>query len=111
MASLSSIDPTSVSSLAYLRAQITGDDKELRDIIRTVRTPKASTPRARRSKQSEVDEENERALVHYEQMARLLPVDEVWQNNKFTKNWGSTKPGALHHFHPRSTAPRPARVH
>ncbi|KAJ4351444.1 DNA-directed DNA polymerase gamma mip1 [Didymosphaeria variabile] len=109
MASLAGVDPTSVSSIAYLKAQITGDDKELKDIMRTVRMP--AKPRSRRSKKEEDDEENERAVLHYEQMAQLLPVDEIWQNNKFTKKWSSTRPGTLHHFHPRSTAPRPARAH
>ena len=109
MASLAGVDPTSVESIAYLKAQITGDDQELKEIMRTLRTP--AKPRTRKAKGKEDDEENEQALRHYEQMARLLPVDQVWQNNG-TKKWGSaTKPGTFHHFHPRSTAPRPARVH
>lgn len=110
MAALSGTDVTSISSLAYLKAQITGDDAELKEVMRTVRMP--TKPRTRQSRKEEDDEENLQALRHYEQMARLLPVDEVWQNNKFTKNWGpTTKPGTFHHFHPRSTTPRPARVH
>jgi DNA polymerase gamma 1 len=109
MASLAGVDPTSVESIAYLRAQITGDDQELKEIMGTLRTP--AKPRARRAKAEEDEEENEQALRHYEQMARLLPVDQVWQNNG-TKKWGSaTKPGTFHHFHPRSTPSRPARVH
>lgn len=109
MASLAGVDPTSVESIAYLRAQITGDDQELKEIMRTLRTP--AKPRARRTKAEEDEEENEQVLRHYEQMARLLPVDQVWQNNG-TKKWGSaTKPGTFHHFHPRSTPSRPARVH
>ena len=112
MTALEGSDPTSISSLAYLKAQITGDDKELRDIIRTVRTPPSSSTgsRGRRSKKDEEDEETNHNVLHYEQMARLMPVDEVWQNNKFTKNWGSTRPGTWHNIHPRSTPSRIARV-
>lgn len=112
MAALDGTDSTSIASLAYLRAQITGDDKELREITKTIRAPVPRTPRTRSrgSKSCAEDEEAERSMHHYQQMAHLLPVEEVWQANKFTKNWGHTKPGTWHHMHPRSTPHRPVRV-
>lgn len=112
MKALEGTDMTSISSLAYIKAQITGDDKELREVMRTIRTPSSSTTasRGRRSKKMEEDEETDQNVLHYEQMARLMPVDEVWQNSKLTKSWGTTRPGTWHNIHPRSTAPRNARV-
>jgi DNA polymerase gamma 1 len=111
MTALEGADPTSATSLAYLRSQITSDDKELLEIMRTVRPPK--TPASRKKSKNEDDEENEMLMNHHEQMARLLPVDEVFKENKFSKHCGSTggnatKPGTFHHIHPRSMQPRPA---
>jgi len=117
MVSLEGSDPTSIASLAYVKAQITSDDSELREVVRTMRPPRAtttSTTRSKRSKQSEEDEEIQRALHHYQQMPQLRPVDDYWQNVPLAKTWGNhsgTKPGTFHHMHPRSTAGRPVRAH
>jgi DNA polymerase gamma 1 len=100
--------PTSPSALAYVKAQITADDKELRDIMKTVREPKPrGTGGGRRSsnpKQSmaEDDEGNEmeRSLQHYQQMAKLLPVDDLWPGHQ--RSWvrsGSSRNGAAN-WHP-----------
>ncbi|KAF2470207.1 DNA polymeras-like protein gamma [Lindgomyces ingoldianus] len=103
MTALEGDSPTSIASLAYLRAQITGDDKELREIMKTVRAPRS--PNSRRSKQSkEDDEEIERSMLHYEQTAHLLPVDEPWTQNRFTKNWESTRSSSWHHLHGRGSS-------
>ncbi|PVH93731.1 DNA polymeras-like protein gamma [Periconia macrospinosa] len=119
MAALEGVDPTSIASLAYVKSQITADDKELRDITRALRPPTTSRSKRRSSSNAndefgfDDEDENERILEHYQQMARLLPVDEVWRGNKFTKNWGPASKGAHNHHwqqHPRSTGSRPARV-
>ncbi|KAF2122658.1 DNA polymerase family A-domain-containing protein [Lophiotrema nucula] len=77
-------DSTSPQNLAYLKAQITSDDKELRDIMKIVRPPRAPTTSRRSKKGSEEDDEEiERSVHHYEQMAKLLPVDEPWTPNRW----------------------------
>ncbi|KAH7355978.1 DNA polymerase-like protein gamma [Pyrenochaeta sp. MPI-SDFR-AT-0127] len=124
MATLGGSDLTSTASLAYLKAQISSDDKELRDILKPLRGPRA--PSTRRSKASSATEEVENEeeeisqnILHYQQMAQLFPVDNLWgevykrAGNTGTKS-GAGKPNAglwhQHHIHPRSTAPRTARV-
>lgn len=123
MATLDGSDVTSIASLAYLKAQISSDDKELREIVKPLRGPRA--PSTRRSKASSAidDAENEEEIshniLHYQQMAKLFPVDDLWgEVYKHAGNNG-TKPGAgrpstglwhHHHIHPKSTVPRTARV-
>jgi len=88
---------TSAPSLAYLKAQITADDKELRDIVRDSRPPKAYTPR--KTKKSAEDN----AMEHWmnsrsfqEQSARLMPVDEPWTAHKFSKSWDGKRNAGWH---------------
>ncbi|PSN59410.1 DNA polymeras-like protein gamma [Corynespora cassiicola Philippines] len=122
MTALEGSDPTSPPALAYLRAQVTGDDKELRDILRGIRAPRApstmttttttttrtTTKKTTAAQRREEDEMIRDSLVNYQQVAHLLPVHEPWKSNKFTKSWDhQAKPGAWHHMHPRSTTPRP----
>ncbi|KAF2740108.1 hypothetical protein EJ04DRAFT_559134 [Polyplosphaeria fusca] len=95
-------DAASTQSLAYLKAQITADDKELRDIMKTVRPPRA--PTSRRSKQIDEEDENERSIQHYEQMARLLPVEQPWTPNRWSGGWERGKQANWHHLHGRGSA-------
>jgi DNA polymerase gamma 1 len=111
MQSLEGNTPTAPSALAYLKAQITGDDKELREITKTVRE-KTFTPRTRRSKRSmaeEEDDENDMTMRHYEQMAKLLPVsDDTWADryNKHWQNTGRRAPSVYHHLQGHRNSPR-----
>ncbi|KAF2658664.1 DNA polymeras-like protein gamma [Lophiostoma macrostomum CBS 122681] len=110
MTALEGDGPTTLPSLAYLKAQITGDDQELRDVLKTIRAPRA--PVSRRSKGTEQDEEAQAEMHHYRQMAKLLPVDEPWVD-KYKKHWdktGSARSGiAYQHLHGHRNSP-PARV-
>ncbi|KAF2867805.1 DNA polymeras-like protein gamma [Massariosphaeria phaeospora] len=89
MTALEADDPTSGAALAYLKAQICSDDRELRDVLRAVRPPAPPTkPLSRGSSSSsssyttnEYGESEEERNIHYQQMARLLPVDEIWAGN------------------------------
>lgn len=110
MEALEGEDPTSIAALAYLKAQISSDDKELRDILKTVRAPRSpSTGRSKRA-QEEDDEDIEQSIMHYQQMAKLLPVDEPWAD-KFKKSWERTGKisgkgmGAWQHLHGHRNAP------
>ncbi|KAF2199740.1 hypothetical protein GQ43DRAFT_482183 [Delitschia confertaspora ATCC 74209] len=85
MSTLNSASALSPTALAYLKAQITGDDKELREIMKDVRPPRA--PVSRKSKMSKEDIEIQRSMLNYQQMPHLLPVDEPWTANRFTKQW------------------------
>lgn len=112
MTTLSGPDPTSPSALAYLKAQISSSDKELRDILKPLQKPRA--PAKRKSKAEEVLEEVEheeevigRNVLHYQQMAQLMPVDQLWGAGAAKKKEGVWN---YHQVHPRSTAPRVARV-
>ena len=126
MASLSGADPTSSESLAYLKAQISSDDRELREALKLLK-PSASVPskvRKMRSKASEVDymddfeEDVSQSVQHYQQMAQLLPVDDLWREvyKKADKAGKGGKKGSLvgrgpgvygqWNVHPRSTGPR-----
>jgi DNA polymerase gamma 1 len=108
MASLGDSDATSPSSLAYIKAQISSSDKELRDIVKPLSGPRA--PRKRKSKAEEMvdDVENEeeeisQTLLRYEQMARLIPVDTTWSGHGNSGIWNH------HQIHPRSVG-RAARA-
>jgi DNA polymerase gamma 1 len=109
MTALEGDGPLTIPSLAYLKAQITGDDKELREVLKTIRAPRA--PGSRKSKQSQEDEEMQLAVHHYEQMAKLLPIDVPWAD-KLKNHWnktGSARSGiAYHHLHGHRNSP-PAR--
>lgn len=79
--------PTSPSAIAYVKAQITADDKELREIMKTVREPRprntsSGTTRRSSNKKSSMadetdDEEMDRTVHHYQQMAMMHSVDEI----------------------------------
>lgn len=111
MQALEGASPTSPSSLAYLKAQITSDDKELREIMKTVREPRTRSSTSRKSKQAaEDDYEVERSIHHYQQMAKLLPVDDVagaWADRY--KKWQTGNPRPWTHLHGHRNAP-PGRV-
>jgi DNA polymerase gamma 1 len=89
MEALESSLPTSTASLAYLKAQITSDDKELRDILRAVQPPRAPAVRRSTKEQHKEDEDDMMASLRggWQQMAHLMPVDEPYQN---TKSWGQS---------------------
>jgi DNA polymerase gamma 1 len=109
--------PTSQSALAYVKAQITGDDKELREILKTVREPRprgtgaTGTRRSKRSIAEEEDDEDvDRTVYHYQQMAKLLPVDDLWPDD-FKKPWGKSagaRNGAA--WHPMHRSSQPTRI-
>ncbi|KAF1849220.1 DNA polymeras-like protein gamma [Cucurbitaria berberidis CBS 394.84] len=124
MTTLEGADPTSTTALAYLKAQISSDDKELRDILKPLRGPRAPSTRGSKASVDAEEAENEEEeishnILHYQQMAQLLPVEDLWgevykrAGNKSTlKGTGRASTGMWHHhhIHPRSTAPRTARV-
>ncbi|OCK81353.1 hypothetical protein K432DRAFT_425028 [Lepidopterella palustris CBS 459.81] len=102
-------DSTSATSLAYLKAQITADDKELRDILKEIRPPRE--PTSRKSKQWDEDKEMAIHRYHQHQTAHLLAVNGPWSGNRFTKNWEgkrSSWPQLNGHGHGHGTPPRSA---
>jgi DNA polymerase gamma 1 len=103
MEALEGDSPTSPASLAYLKAQITGDDKELREILKTVRPPRAPTTQRSKKERDDEDEENINASFggDWQQMAQLMAVDEPWTNTKYAKSWGQVKTDGWNH--PMST--------
>ncbi|KAH8722604.1 DNA polymerase-like protein gamma [Phaeosphaeriaceae sp. PMI808] len=122
LSSLSNADPTSPFALAYLKAQISSDDKELREIMRPLRAPpvrRKAVGGGGRSSSSipafEADEEDERILqsvAHYEQMARLVPV-EVWRegSGRGNGNGSGGRDGVWSHYHAHGrSVGRAARV-
>ncbi|KAI9695834.1 MAG: DNA-directed DNA polymerase gamma mip1 [Bogoriella megaspora] len=78
------------SNIAYLKAQITDDDKELREIIKDVKPAAPTRTATSRSRKGKKDEVAESAPVHYQQTANLLPVDE-WAGQKYRSNWDTAK--------------------
>ncbi|KAF3048435.1 DNA-directed DNA polymerase gamma mip1 [Didymella keratinophila] len=125
MASLGGANPTSPEALAYLKAQISSDDKELRDALKMLKPSIPSTPTAKsrkpRSKSQDEfeedmgEEEISQSVQHYQQMAQLLPVDDLWREvykkaDKAGKGKKSAKSGpglyGQWNVHPRSTGPR-----
>lgn len=90
MAALEGANPTAHPALAYIKAQITGDDKELREIMKTL--PRSTPTNSRKSKVvTELDdEEAERYLRHHEQVAKLLAEDEPI-SERLTKQWESAQ--------------------
>lgn len=95
---MASLDGSSSTNLTYLKAQITGNDKELREIMKDVRQPRQGTSRKSKTA-SEEDDEIERAMMHRpEQMVRLLPVHEPWTAHRVSKGWDNKKAGGWHHL-------------
>ncbi|OCL15131.1 hypothetical protein AOQ84DRAFT_384239 [Glonium stellatum] len=84
---MASIDDTSTSpmGLAYLKAQITANDQELREIMKETRPPKEVA--SKKIQQSQQALEREGAHRHYHpQSAKMLPVAESWTPHRFAKN-------------------------
>ncbi|KAF2015105.1 DNA polymeras-like protein gamma [Aaosphaeria arxii CBS 175.79] len=107
MAALEESSPNTSTALAYLKAQITEDDKELREVMKTVRPARTRSSTTRKSKRSAEDEEIENSILHYQQMAKLLPVDEPW-GEKINKQWersGLNKKGQWHTLHGHRNSP------
>tara|TARA_R110002003_G_scaffold171_18_gene14063 strand:- start:34154 stop:36787 length:2634 start_codon:yes stop_codon:yes gene_type:complete len=128
MTTLEGADPTSPTALAYLKAQISSTDKELRDVMKPLRGPRAPVQRRSKTKDvlDEVENEQEEIsqnILHYQQMARLMPVNDMWgevykragsvgASANRGRNGAGRSTGLWHHHavHPRSTAPRTARA-
>ncbi|XPT01957.1 DNA-directed DNA polymerase [Ascochyta lentis] len=120
MASLGGANPTSPENLAYLQAQISSSDKELRDALKLIRpSPPSTKPRKSRSDMDldapHDDDEIAQTVQHYQQMAQLLPVDDLWREvykkaDKAGKGGRGTRGGpglyGQWNVHPRSTGPR-----
>lgn len=111
MSTLGDSDATSASALAYIKAQISSSDKELREIVKPLYGPRA--PAKNKSKAAQVvddmegeEEEIGQTLLRYEQMARLMPIDTPWSRN----GGGNMGVWNHHQVHPRSTGPRAARA-
>lgn len=84
---LSGSDMTSPLALAYIKAQISSSDEELREIMRPFRaTP---TPRSKTANEVEEIEKEEQYIAqklrHYEQVTQCLPVDD-WRPYKPSSN-------------------------
>jgi DNA polymerase gamma 1 len=97
MQALNSNALDSVSALAYLKAQVTNDDAELRDVLKTVKEPRqprstSTATRKPRDGKASVDREGQdedewhSLRRHNEQMAKLLPVgaEDSWE-----RKWGA----------------------
>jgi DNA polymerase gamma 1 len=82
--------------LLYLRAQITADDKELRQIIKEKDAieDKVTQRKMRKALGSSGSSSVAKDRPHYHpQTPNLLPVDELWNphGRSFAKNWEGTK--------------------
>lgn len=79
---MSNTDPTSELALAYLRAQISQSEAELRSAMKPLRAPVARKSKAKVSesnKKEEEEEEIERAVRHF---------DEAWFGDGNESGWG-----------------------
>ncbi|KAL9086490.1 MAG: hypothetical protein Q9165_007106 [Trypethelium subeluteriae] len=77
------------SDLLYLRAQVTNDDKEFREILKELKPPSAPRKSSARVK-GQQDPEFQAKPLHYQQTAALLPVDE-WAGQKTHHPWERAK--------------------
>lgn len=78
MRTLEGSNTTSPTALAYLKAQISSDDNELRDICKPLRATPVRKGKTNEGQDKDVaaeQEDIEKSVRHYEQMARLLPTD------------------------------------
>lgn len=114
-------------AMLYLKAQISSDDAELRDILKPMRTPRSPPlPRSKtdpKTKTAEPDEvDTTQSVPHHQDTTRLLPVDveALWGdlykragtgNAAKEKGRGPTT-GVWGHYavHPRSTVGKGLRV-
>jgi DNA polymerase gamma 1 len=121
MRSLASTDVTSPLSLAYIQAQVSSTDKELRDAMKPLyktRTPAKPRTKAQKAvEEMEIEQEEINANVkHYHQLAQSLPaVENIWhQVHAHATSAGKVKAKEgtwnYHHVHPRSSAPRAVRA-
>ncbi|KAF2710137.1 DNA polymeras-like protein gamma [Pleomassaria siparia CBS 279.74] len=111
LTALEGADPTSPNSLAYLKAQITGDDNELREILKQVRPAKAPVTRRWKETSDKYDGvaaaatkpnfSNFSNFSAFQQIAHLMPVDDSWQGSKYTKSWEKSGSHGWHHLPPR----------
>jgi DNA polymerase gamma 1 len=121
MNTLGDANPTSPVSLAYLKAQISSDDKELRDILKPLYKRPVPKPRSKAAQVLQEAEDEEEAInanvQHYQQMAQTIPVDDAWR--EMYKRVGSmggkgvkVNPGVWHYHqvHPRSSGPRAVKA-
>lgn len=110
--------------MAYLKAQISSSDQELRDILKPLRATPA--PRSAANKKSatkaekeveEIEQESrsiQTEVRHCEQMAPCLPVEDAWREvyrragSGTKKEWWQSGVGS--HTHPRSSVVRSVRV-
>ncbi|KAJ9618971.1 DNA-directed DNA polymerase gamma mip1 [Taxawa tesnikishii (nom. ined.)] len=80
--------------LAYLRAQVTGDDAELRRIIKDMKPPAAAAKKASSgegtSRTKGKARNKEASPTDYMQSPDLLEVDVPWQRSRFVKDWRRT---------------------
>jgi DNA polymerase gamma 1 len=122
MAALRGADPTAPEALAYLKAQISSDDKELRDALKMLKPSTPPAPKTRKARSKSQDEyeddlsasEISQSVQHYQQMAQLLPVDDLWREvykkaDKVGKGKSKKSGPGLYgqwNVHPRSTGPR-----
>jgi DNA polymerase gamma 1 len=121
MTTLSSTDVMSPASIAYIHAQISSTDKELRDVLKPLYKPRAA-PKPRSKMQKETpeaeyeEEEISHNVAHYQALAQMMPVENAW--HKVYERAGNVgkKPSSnegvwnQYQFHPRSTGPRTARA-
>ncbi|KAF2758300.1 DNA polymerase gamma [Pseudovirgaria hyperparasitica] len=72
------------NSLAFLKAQTTSDDKELRDIVKQVQPPRAI--------RKNVEKRTETSRPHYHpQQAKMKQVDEAWTMRRYAQKWEPKK--------------------
>ena len=76
----------------YLRAQVTNDDKEFRDILKELKPPSAPKRTATKAKkgQGRQSDNSQTRPLPYQQTVNLLPVDE-WGGQKFHRPWDEAK--------------------
>jgi DNA polymerase gamma 1 len=120
-------DPT---AMAYLKAQISSSDQELRDILRPLRaTPAPRSTGSKKTKSTaekevaDIEQENreiQREVRHYEQMAKQLNTQDPWREVVRRVNAGTGVKGkgkstgvwwqAGYTQHPRSSGARSVRA-
>jgi DNA polymerase gamma 1 len=116
MNALSGFNATSPNSIAYIKAQISSSDQELREALRPLRAPPVRKTKAQLEVEHAENEKQqiERNLKHYEQIMQDMPNSLSWNHYHRRVNNGSgrSKPEWLQsqYTHPRSTGPRAANV-
>jgi DNA polymerase gamma 1 len=90
---LSGSDNTSPSALAYIKAQISSSDEELREAMKPLRSPPVRRSKTSLEIEDMQDKEQDIAqqIKHYEQMAHCIPVNHLWEGYKRAGNGDNTK--------------------